>query len=149
MLRSLICALLLTGLAPAALAIEEKSEEGKVIWKERRCNFFIAQTAWGYTLLEHLNGPWPNDDDVFLGKMDGFGMRSLVNKSQGDEATLTYSEISSTSKKWVASKIPGFCKRKKAFVAQVEAEYAAGQNAAKPAAPADDTKGDDTTEPKQ
>lgn len=148
MIRPLICALLLTSVAPAALA-EEKSEEGKVIWKERRCSFFIAQTSWGFTLLEHLNGPWPNDNDLFQGKMDGFGMRSLVNKSQGDEPTLTYSEISSTSKKWVASKIPGFCKRKKDFIAQIEAESGGAQGGAKPAAPADVTKEEPQAEPKQ
>lgn len=149
MIRPLICALLLAGTIPTALAAEEKSEEGKVIWKERRCNFFIAQTAWGFTLLEHLNGPWPNDNDVFQGKMDGFGMRNLINKSQGSELTLTYSEISSTSKKWVASKIPGFCRRKKDFVAQVEAESGGAPGGAKPVAPADDTKEDAQTEPKQ
>lgn len=149
MIRLLIFAFLLTGMASAALAVEEKSEEGKVIWKERRCSFFIAQTSWGFTLLEHLNGPWPNDNDLVEGKMDGFGMRSLVNKSQGNEPTLTYSEISSTSKKWVANKIPGFCKRKKDFIAQIEAEGGGAQGGAKPPAPADDTKQDAQPEPKQ
>jgi hypothetical protein len=123
MIGRLIVTIALSALLPAAIADEGKAaEQGKVIWKERRCSFFIAQTDWGYALFEHLNGPWPNDGDVFEGKFDGFGMRNLVNKTQRSEVTLAYSEVSSTSKKWVANKIPGFCKRKKDFVAQVAAE---------------------------
>ncbi|HZP85834.1 MAG TPA: hypothetical protein VFB54_03375 [Burkholderiales bacterium] len=129
MIRTTLGLLLALTLASSLFAQDKPADQGKVIWKERRCSFFIVQTPWGYALFEHLNGPWPNDDDVYEGKMEGFGTRNLVNKTQGDQITLTYSEVSSTSKKWVANKIPGFCKRKKEFVAQVEAETA-GQNPA-------------------
>jgi len=44
--------------------------------------------------------------------------------------TLVYSEISSTSKRWVAKKIPGFCRRKKDLLAQIE------QESGKPTSPA-------------
>lgn len=125
MLHHRLLALLFAAMLPAAHAAEENSaDQGKVIWKEKRCSFFITQTSWGYALFEHLNGPWPNDEDVYEGKLEGFGTRNLINRTQGDEITLVYSEVSSTSKKWVANKIPGFCKRKKDFVAQVEAEAA-------------------------
>ena len=115
--------ILLTALAASAAVAEEKPpEEAKVIWKERYCSFFIVQSSWGFTLFEHLNGPWPNDDDVISGKLDGFGTRNVVNKTADNQLTLVYSEISSTSKRWVAKKIPGFCRRKKDLMAQIEQE---------------------------
>jgi hypothetical protein len=114
---------LLTAFTASAAAAEEKPpEEAKVIWKERYCSFFIVQSSWGFTLFEHLNGPWPNDNDLIVGKLDGFGTRNVVNKTADNQLTLVYSEISSTSKRWVAKKIPGFCRRKKDLLAQIEQE---------------------------
>jgi hypothetical protein len=133
MLLRLVALALLTALAaPAAQAEEKPPEEAKVIWKERYCSFFIVQSSWGFTLFEHLNGPWPNDEDVIAGKLDGFGTRNVVNKTADNQLTLVYSEISSTSKRWVANKIPGFCRRKKDLLAQIEKE------SGKPAAPMPD-----------
>ena len=133
---------LLTAFAASAAVAEEKPpEEAKVIWKERYCSFFIVQSSWGFTLFEHLNGPWPNDDDLIVGKLDGFGTRNVVNKTADSQLTLVYSEISSTSKRWVAKKIPGFCRRKKDLLAQIEQESGnatppAGASVPVPAAPA-------------
>jgi hypothetical protein len=116
--------------APAVMAEEKPPEDAKVIWKERYCSFFLVQSSWGYTLFEHLNGPWPNDDDVISGKLDGFGTRNVINKTADNQITLVYSEISTTSNRWVANKIPGFCRRKKEFLALIE------QESGKPATPA-------------
>jgi len=106
-------------------AAQDKVEAGSVIWHDRRCAFFIVQSAWGFTLFEYLNGPWPSIDDVIEGKLEGFGMRNVTNKTVDNQITMVYSEISSTSKKWVGGKIPGFCRRKKDFLAQLEGEGAA------------------------
>ena len=114
-------ALALSAAAAAPALAQEKVEEGSVIWHDRRCAFFIVQSSWGFTLFEYLNGPWPSIDDVIEGKLEGFGMRNVVNKTVDNQTTVVYSEISSTSKKWVGGKIPGFCKRKKDFLAQIEA----------------------------
>ena len=111
-------ALALAAAAPALA--QDKLEAGSVIWHDRRCAFFIVQSSWGFTLFEYLNGPWPNIDDVIEGKLEGFGMRNVTNKTVDNQTTVVYSEISSTSKKWVGGKIPGFCKRKKDFLAQLE-----------------------------
>lgn len=100
---------------------QDKVEAGSVIWHDRRCAFFIVQSSWGFTLFEYLNGPWPNSiDDVIEGKLEGFGMRNVTDKTVDDQVTMVYSEISSTSKKWVGGKIPGFCRREKDFLAQLE-----------------------------
>jgi hypothetical protein len=118
-MRLLALALALAAAAPALA--QDKLEEGSVIWHDRRCAFFIVQSPWGFTLFEYLNGPWPSIDDVIEGKLEGFGMRNVVNRTVDNQTTVVYSEISSTSKKWVGGKIPGFCKRKKDFLGQIEA----------------------------
>ena len=120
-MRGRLLALALAAAAAAPALAQGKLEEGSVIWHDRRCAFFIVQSSWGFTLFEYLNGPWPSVDDVIEGKLEGFGMRNVVNKTVDNQTTVVYSEISSTSKKWVGGKIPGFCKRKKDFLAQIEA----------------------------
>lgn len=115
-------------LLPAATtaAPNQTIEEGMVIWKDHRCAFFIVQTPSGYTLFEWMSGPRPNDGDTIEGPLEGFGPRNVVNKTADNQITLAYTEVHSTSKKWVGKKIPGFCRRKKDFLAQLEQE-AAGQ----------------------
>ena len=131
--RTVALLLCLASAAPA-LSAEPAVEDGSVIWRDRKCAFFIVQSNWGYTLFEYLNGPWPEEKDVISGRLDGFGSRNVTNKTADNQLTLVYSEISSTSKKWVGGKIPAFCRRKKDFLAQLEQDAARG--AAQPAAPA-------------
>ena len=120
---------------PGAPKAAGETGEGNVIWRDRRCAFFIVQSTWGYSLFEYLNGPWPEERDVIAGKLDGFGTRNLTNKTADNQLTLAYSEVSSTSKKWVGGKIPGFCRRKKDFLTQLEAEGSGQRPSQAPAAP--------------
>jgi hypothetical protein len=99
-------------------------EEGTVIWKDHRCDFFIVQTPSGFTLFEWMSGPKPSDGDKIEGPLEGFGPRNVINKSVENKVTLAYTEVHSTSKRWVGNKIPPFCKRKKDFLAQLEQERA-------------------------
>jgi hypothetical protein len=117
-------------LAPVAgtAAPNQTIEEGTVIWKDHRCAFFIVQTPSGYTLFEWMSGPRPSDGDKIEGPLEGFGPRNVVNKTAQDQVTLAYTEVHSTSKKWVGNKIPRFCRRRKDFLAELERE-AAGQPA--------------------
>ena len=125
--RVLALALALTVAAPCVA--QDKIDEGSVIWHDRRCAFFIVQSASSFTLFEYLHGPWPGINDVVEGKLDGFGMRNVINKTADNQTTVVYSEVSSNSKKWVGGKIPGFCKRKKDFLAQIEGATPAQQPA--------------------
>ena len=97
-----------------------------MIWKDHRCAFFIVQTPSGYTLFEWMSGPRPSDGDKIEGPLEGFGPRNVVNKTAQEQVTLAYTEVHSTSKKWVGNKIPRFCRRRKDFLAELERE-AAGQ----------------------
>jgi hypothetical protein len=130
-LKQLLAALALLAPLAALPAPNQVIEEATVIWKDLRCDFFILQTPSGYTLFEWMSGPKPNDGDTFEGPMEGFGPRNLINKSAENQVTLAYTEVHSTSKKWVGNKIPPFCKRKKDFLAQVERERG-GQTPAPP-----------------
>jgi hypothetical protein len=123
--------LLLAGLAAAAsvtgiAAPNQVIEEGTVIWKDHRCAFFIVQTPSGYTLFEWMSGPRPSEGDKIEGPLEGFGPRNVVNKTAQEQVTLAYTEVHSTSKKWVGTKIPRFCRRRKDFLAELDRE-AAGQ----------------------
>jgi hypothetical protein len=135
--KTLLAGLALLAPVVAAATPNATVEQATVLWWEARCNFFVVQTPSGFTLFEWLSGPKPALGQVMEGPMEGFGPRNLINKSADDQVTLAYTEVHSTSKKWVADKIPGFCKRKKDFVAQVERERAGGQPGADapPAAP--------------
>ncbi len=132
-----VLALLLSlPLSAPLLAADQPAEDGNVIWRDRKCAFFIVQSQWGFTLFEYLNGPWPEDNDLISGRLDGFGSRNVINKTADGQLTLVYSEISSTSKKWVGGKIPAFCRRKKDFLAQIEGDAARRAEPAAPASPA-------------
>lgn len=91
------------------------TEQGTSIWKDRSCNFFIVRTAWGYTLFEYLWGPRPNDGDIIEGLMDTFGTRNVINRTAEGKTMTVYSEVNSTSRRYVAGKIPTFCKHRKEF----------------------------------
>jgi hypothetical protein len=135
-------------LLPGAIAAAPNQviEEGMVIWKDHRCAFFIVQTPSGYTLFEWMSGPRPNDGDTIEGPLEGFGPRNVVNKTADNQVTLAYTELHSTSKKYVGKKIPGFCRRKKDFLAQLERE-ATGQPG--PSAPLPPTESAPSAQPGQ
>jgi hypothetical protein len=125
--KTLLAGLALLAPVLASAAPNATIEQATVLWWEARCNFFVVQTPSGFTLFEWVSGPKPDLGHVMEGPMEGFGPRNLINKSADDQVTLAYTEVHSTSKRWVAEKIPGFCKRKKDFLAQVERERAGGQ----------------------
>ena len=137
MLRALLAGLALVAPIAVAAAPSTTIEEGTVLWWDARCSFFIVQTPSGFTLFEWMNGPKPEPGHVIEGPLEGFGSRNLVNKTADNQIVLAYSEVHSTSKKWVGNKIPGFCKRKKDFLAQLERERAAGQAPADAPQPAE------------
>jgi hypothetical protein len=125
--KAILAALALLSPLCATAAPNATVEEATVLWWEARCNFFIVQTGSGFTLFEWLSGPKPEPGHKLEGPMEGFGPRNLINKSADSQVTFAYTEVHSTSKKWVGDKIPGFCKRKKDFLAQVERERTGGQ----------------------
>ena len=120
----------------AVAAPNQAIEEGTVIWKDHQCAFFIVQTPSGYTLFEWMSGPRPSDGDRIEGPLEGFGPRNVVNKTAQEQVTLAYTEVHSTSKKWVGEKIPRFCRRRKDFLAELQREAASRTPAAPVQAPA-------------
>lgn len=120
----------------AAAAPNQAIEEGTVIWKDHQCAFFIVQTPSGYTLFEWMSGPRPGDGDKIEGPLEGFGPRNVVNKTAQEQVTLAYTEVHSTSKKWVGDRIPRFCRRRKDFLAELEREAASRTPAVPVQAPA-------------
>ena len=130
LLRVLALAPAMTAAAPCLA--QDKGEEGSVIWHDRRCAFFSAQSALGFTLFGYWHGPWPGINDVIEGKLDGFGMRNVINQTADNQTTVAYSEISSNSKKWVGGKIPGLCKRRQDLLARLEGAAPARQPAQQP-----------------
>ena len=124
MLRALLTGLAVLVSFGAVAAPNATIEEGTVLWFDKTCSFFIVQTPSGFTLFEWMNGPKPEPGHVMEGPLEGFGIRNLINKAVENQVTLAYTEVHSTSKKWVANKIPGFCKRKKGYLAELERERA-------------------------
>jgi hypothetical protein len=138
MLRVLLTGLVLLVSCAAAAAPNAAIEEGTVLWWDKTCSFFIVQTPSGFTLFEWMNGPKPEPGHLIEGPLEGFGPRNLINKTVENQVTLAYTEVHSTSKRWVANKIPGFCKRKKGYLAELERERAGNQapaDAPQPATP--------------
>jgi hypothetical protein len=136
-LRALLAGLALAAPFAATAAPNATIEQGTVLWWDKTCSFFLVQTPSGFTLFEWMNGPKPEPGHLMEGPLEGFGPRNLINKSVEDQITFAYTEVHSTSKKWVANKIPGFCKRKKGYLAELERERAGSQPPAAAPQPAD------------
>jgi len=109
---ALMFACLLAG--PAYSADPNASEQGKLIWRDDTCFFFVLQFKDGFGLYEFLGGPSPLVGQMFEGSLRIFGTRKIMNVTE-NKATMAYSETFTDSKAQMEKKIPRQCRKKKSF----------------------------------
>lgn len=115
MYRCLLAALLAgtLGWAPAQ-AQESTGEQGKLIFRDDSCYFFVLQFADGFGLYEFLGGPSPMVGHVFEGNLKAFGTRKITNATE-NKPTMVYSETFTDTKAQMEKKFPRQCRKKKQF----------------------------------
>jgi hypothetical protein len=105
----------------AAWAEEPPGKQGKLLWRDDTCFFFVLKFEGdGFGLYEFLGGPSPMVGHTFEGNLQTFGTRKIMNATE-NKATMVYSETFTDTKPQMEKKIPRQCKKKKEFEAlQVE-----------------------------
>jgi len=103
----------------AAWAEEAASKQGKLLWRDDTCFFFVLKfEGEGFGLYEFLGGPSPMVGHMFEGNLQTFGTRKITNATE-NKATMVYSETFTDTKSQMEKKIPRQCKKKKEFEALV------------------------------
>jgi hypothetical protein len=72
----------LCGVAGSAFA-----EEGKVVWNDPSCMYFMAQLSDGFGSYNVREGALPSEGDVLEGPLKAEGAQKLVNKASGAAIT--------------------------------------------------------------
>lgn len=77
-------------------------ERGEVVYSDSYCNYYIVETAYGYTVLRAFNSYKPYEGTIVYGNFSSFGIRDFYNRSGGiiftaevKEYWLTYYEAQS------------------------------------------------------
>ena len=102
----------------AAFAEEPPSKQGKLLWRDDTCFFFVLKMEDGFGLYEFLGGPSPMVGHTFEGNLQTFGTRKIMNATE-NKPTMVYSETFTDSKAQMEKKIPRQCRKKKEFEALV------------------------------
>jgi hypothetical protein len=103
-----------TALTPALAADEQASQQGKLLWRDDTCFFFVLKMEGSFGLYEFLGGPSPMVGHMFEGNLQIFGTRKIMNATE-NKATMVYSETFTDTKAQMEKKIPRQCKKKKSF----------------------------------
>jgi hypothetical protein len=113
-LAALFYAVAATGLA----ADEPPGKQGKLLWRDDTCFFFVLKMEDGFGLYEFLGGPSPMVGHTFEGNLQTFGTRKIMNATE-NKPTMVYSETFTDTKTQMEKKIPRQCRKKKEFEALV------------------------------
>ncbi len=113
-LAALFYAVAATGLA----ADEPPGKQGKLLWRDDTCFFFVLKMEDGFGLYEFLGGPSPMVGHTFEGNLQTFGTRKIMNATE-NKPTMVYSETFTGTKSQMEKKIPRQCRKKKEFEALV------------------------------
>lgn len=101
--------------ACAAQAQETASQQGKLLWRDDSCYFFVLKLDHGgFGLYEFLGGPSPMVGHTFEGNLQTFGTRKITNATE-NKPTMVYSETFTDTKAQMEKKIPRQCRKKKSF----------------------------------
>jgi hypothetical protein len=64
------------------------AEEGKVVWNDPSCMYFMAQLDEGFGSYNVREGKLPEEGDVVEGGLKSEGAQQLVNKASGASLTV-------------------------------------------------------------
>jgi hypothetical protein len=95
-------------------AQDPAGDQGKLIFRDDSCYFFVLQFKDGFGLYEFLGGPSPMVGHVFEGNLRTFGTRKITNATE-NKPTMVYSETFTDTKAQMERKFPRQCKKKKQF----------------------------------
>lgn len=108
-----------TTITTVTAAEEQPSIQGKLIFRDDTCFFFVLKfDDGGFGLYEFLGGPSPMVGQTFEGNLKIFGTRKIMNATE-NKPTMAYSETFTDSKAQMEKKIPRQCRKKKEFEALV------------------------------
>lgn len=102
----------------ATAADEPPSQQGKLVWRDDTCFFFVLKMENSFGLYEFLGGPSPMVGHTFEGNLQIFGTRKIMNATE-NKPTMVYSETFTDTKAQMEKKIPRQCRKKKEFEALV------------------------------
>lgn len=66
-------------LAASLSPITVNAAKGVVIHYESGCDYYIAESAMGFSLLEWFGGNDPSEGDVLVGDFESYGMKEIHN----------------------------------------------------------------------
>ena len=96
------------------------AEQGRVIWRNLACAFFIVETdAGGYGLYEWLSGPKPSLGDVISGELDREGSHVVMNATL-DKQMMKYTSAYTRSRTNTFKAIPPICRKVEASAESLE-----------------------------
>ena len=58
-------------------------ERGEVVLSDPYCQYFVVETAYGYTILRSFSGYKPYEGSVVYGNFSNIGTRDYYNRSSG------------------------------------------------------------------
>ena len=58
-------------------------ERGEVVYSDSYCQYYIVETAYGYTVLRAFSGYKPYEGTVVYGNFSNYGTRDFYNRSNG------------------------------------------------------------------
>lgn len=74
--------------ALAGFACSAIAEQGKVVWNDPSCMYFMAQLDEGFGSYNVREGTLPAEGDVLEGSLRSEGAQKVVNKASGSSLTV-------------------------------------------------------------
>jgi hypothetical protein len=109
-MRSLILTALFA--ASAAFATPAAAEQGKIVWVDPSCSYFIAQLGEEYGIYQWRAGSTPDEGDIMDGKLRAEGtVEEIQNATKGSANTVIPVALSPTLRSLINSS-PVNCKKR-------------------------------------
>lgn len=64
---------------------KEAFAKGVVVYNKSKCDYYIVETALGFSLLEWYGGNDPDEGDVIVGDFESYGFKDIFNVSKDAE----------------------------------------------------------------
>lgn len=102
-----VAALLLFVLLPFS-QVEATSATCITVHRIRSCDYFMVETPTDYAILEWYGGHDPDKDDMLVGNLGGYGMKTFQDEND-DESVRVYVEDYGLSKVSALEKLIDHC----------------------------------------
>ena len=73
-MHKLLFFIIITAFSTSAFAAR-----GAVILYKETCNYYVVESAEGYTVLKWTDGPRPQEDDIIVGDFESYGLKYVLS----------------------------------------------------------------------